>query len=153
MQRFRDFLNIGVSPNPFDPESDVTADMERDLAVLRKLCGDEALKNVVIVTAMWPGAGPEIRDAYELELRKSDLWKAVQDGGATMVLHDGSLASAQTIVRRVIDNPPLTLHIQREFTKVCKDIMRMIAEDESEGSSEVQVEELYRHIIQTRRAV
>lgn len=91
--------------------------------MFRKLCGDDALKNIIIVTNMWGQVSPEIGMAREKELASDDiLFKPVLDKGAVMLRHDNTLSSAQTIIRRIISNHPKVLKIQRELVDERKDI-------------------------------
>ena len=73
--------------------------------MFRKLCGDETLKNVLIVTTMWGAVEPSIGDAREKELTTNDLlFKPVLDKGARMLRHDNTPGRAQDIVRSVMRN-------------------------------------------------
>lgn len=100
----------------------------RNFRMFRKLCGDETLKNVTIVTNMWSEVTLERGAARERELATDDvLFKPVLDEGATMERHDGSLTSAQEIVRRIINNTPMTLRVQREIVDEKKDIKETAA--------------------------
>ena len=99
--------------------------------MFRKLCGDETLRNVVIVTNMWGEVTLEKGAARELELRTDDvLFKPVIDKGAVMVRHDNTLGSAQAIMRQLVDNKPRALRIQRELVDEGKDITQTAAGEE-----------------------
>lgn len=114
MHRISDFRMGGIS--------------RRNFSMFRKLCGDETLRNVVIVTNMWSEVTPEKGAARELELRSDDiLFKSVIDKGALMVRHDNSIGSAQAILRHLVDNPPRALRIQRELVDEGKDITQTAA--------------------------
>jgi hypothetical protein len=92
---------------------ETTGVSRKNWVMFRKLCGEKALQNVVIVTNMWEDIDPRIGSAREAELTR-DL-KPVLDGGATMARHDKTLSSAQTIIRLLLNNHPLPLRIQEEF--------------------------------------
>ena len=92
--------------------------------MFHKLCGDDALKNVVIVTNMWELVESEARgEARERELSTdSDLFQPAVAKGATMMRHNNTLESAHTILARIVDNLPDALRIQRELVDEGKDI-------------------------------
>lgn len=114
MHRISDFRMTGIS--------------RRNFSMFRKLCGDETLKNVVIVTNMWGEVTPEKGAARELELRTDALlFKPVIDKGAEMVRHDGTRRAAEAIIRHLVDNPPQVLRIQRELVDEHKDITQTAA--------------------------
>ena len=84
--------------------------------MFRELCGDNALKNVVIVTNMWGRVDPQLGEAHEAELRAKDtLFKPILDKGGQMARHDNTASSARDILRRILCNHPLPLHIQEEL--------------------------------------
>lgn len=71
----------------------------RNLRVFHRLCGQNSLKNVVIVTTMWDKVTLEEGERREQELQSSEtLFKPLLDEGAVMCRHDGTLASAMGII-------------------------------------------------------
>lgn len=87
----------------------------KNFRLFRKLCGDDTLKNVVIVTNMWGDVSPEVGESRERELATNELFfKPALDKGAHMVRHDNTPASAQRILREILGFPPEALLIQRE---------------------------------------
>lgn len=109
MHRISDFRVGGIS--------------RKNFSMFRKLCGDETLKNVVIVTNMWGEVALEKGMAREHELRTDDLlFKPVLDKGAEMLRHENTLSSAQAILMHLINNNPMTLRIQKELVDEGKDI-------------------------------
>jgi len=92
--------------------------------MFQNLCGDMALRNVVIVTNMWGGVEPEIGEARETELRTEGVFfKPALDKGTRMARHENTDKSAEAIVRLLIDNNPLPLQIQKELINERKDIV------------------------------
>jgi WD40 repeat protein len=74
----------------------------RNFDLLKELCGQKTLKNVVILTHMEDEVSA--REYRVTRLQKSDLfYKLALDDGAQFVPHDGSLQSARAILRRIID--------------------------------------------------
>ncbi|THH31507.1 hypothetical protein EUX98_g2680 [Antrodiella citrinella] len=95
----------------------------RNFNMFRKLCGDETLKNVLLVTTMWSHVDLKTGESREEELRTDEiLFKPVLDKGAQLVRHDNTLQSAQAILYRLIQNHPEPLRIQRELVDEKKDI-------------------------------
>lgn len=93
----------------------------RSFNVFRKLCGDGALKNVVIVTNMWNKVRPVEGEARELELMKSDrFFKPALDKGARVFRHDNTTLSAQNIICSVLGNTPMPLAIQYELVDLSR---------------------------------
>ena len=114
MHRISDFKVGGIS--------------RRNFNMFRKLCGDETLSNVVIVTNMWGEVSAERGEERERELRTDDLLFApALQKGACMLRHDNALGSAQTILRRIVVNRPRALQIQRELVDEGKDISKTAA--------------------------
>lgn len=100
----------------------------RNFSMFRKLCGDETLENVIIVTNMWSQVTPEEGNAREAELRNDNLlFKPVLAKGAGMLRHNNTAESAAAILMHLINNTPLTLRIQRELVDEKKDISQTAA--------------------------
>ena len=91
-----------------------TGSAGRNFEMLSKLCGDTALKNVVLVTNMWGEVGLTVGESRENEL-SSDFFKPAIDKGASMIRHDNTAESAHNIVRSIMKNSPMVLQIQREL--------------------------------------
>lgn len=75
----------------------------QNLRMFHKICGQDSLKNVVIVTTMWDKVSPEDGKRREEELRSSEtLFKPLLDEGAAMYRHDGTPASASAIIDHLL---------------------------------------------------
>ncbi|KAJ2935282.1 hypothetical protein H1R20_g1815, partial [Candolleomyces eurysporus] len=100
----------------------------RNFRMFRQLCGDDTLKNVIILTNMWGEVSKSVGEARERELASDGLFfKPVLEKGAQMLRHDHTLESAQAIIRRLLDNNPQALQIQREIVNEKKDILQTAA--------------------------
>jgi len=107
--RISDFKMTGIS--------------RRNFGMFRKLCGDDALQNVVIVTNMWGEVNAEVGNKREAELMsQDDFFKPVIEKGARMARHQNKANSAKRIIRFILGNHPLPLRIQEELVKENKDI-------------------------------
>ena len=124
MHRISDFKVGGIS--------------RRNFNMFRKLCGDETLSNVVIVTNMWGQVSLDVGEERERELRTNDLLFApALQKGASMLRHDNTLGSAQTILRHIVDNEPKALRIQRELVDEGKGISETAAGIELDSELEI----------------
>jgi len=89
----------------------------KNFKIFRKLCGESALQNVIIITTMWDSlADRQIGEKREAQLKGRDIFfKPVLENGARMIRHDNTAPSAEGILRLVLDNRPLPLCIQVEL--------------------------------------
>ena len=94
--------------------------------MFRELCGELALKNVVLVTNMWGNVSHEIGEVRENELSRQ-FFKPALEKGAKIVRHHNTAESAHDIVRRIMVNNPVVLRIQRELADEQKDIAETAA--------------------------
>ena len=108
--------------------------------MFRKLCGDNTLQNVVIVTNMWGEVDPQVGEAREAELVREDIFfKPVLEKGAQMARHKNTTPSAENIIRLVLDNHPLPLRIQTELVTEHKDISETSAGEELNRELNAQI--------------
>jgi len=100
----------------------------KNFRLFRKLCGDDALKNVVIATNMWGDVSEEIGSAREKELAESELFfKPALEKGAKMVRHDNTAESAKCIIQNFVESVPEVLSIQREVVDEKKSVAETAA--------------------------
>ncbi|KAF8153675.1 P-loop containing nucleoside triphosphate hydrolase protein [Mycena galopus ATCC 62051] len=86
----------------------------RNLRMFRKLCGDDALKNVVIVTTRWDDV-PE-KDRGAMEKREKELMETTGKffepliaGGGRFLRHDNTTESARRITETFLEKDPIAL--------------------------------------------
>ena len=70
---------------------------------------------------MWNVDPPNVNEARESEL-SSRFFKPALDKGSQMVRHYNTIQSAHDIIRRIVNNHPVVLQIQRELVDERKDI-------------------------------
>lgn len=88
-----------------------------------KLCGEDALPNVVLLTSMWGEVTPERGAARERELATDDLlFKPALDSGANMLRYGDSVESARSIISSIMNNSPRALRIQEQLVDAQTDI-------------------------------
>jgi GTPase Era involved in 16S rRNA processing len=89
--------------------------------VFQKLCGDDGLSNVTIVTTMWDTISPELHNEREAALEF--FFKPVLDKGGQVVCHCDTSDSAKSIISSLIDRKlAQPLQIQRELFDNTMDI-------------------------------
>ena len=95
----------------------------KNFKMFQKLCGDNALQNVIIVTNMWGEVNPQVGEEREAELMGKDLFfKPALEKGAQMARHENTVPSAENIIRLILDHDPLPLDIQRELVDQGKEV-------------------------------
>ena len=108
--------------------------------IFQELCGETFLPNVVIVTNMWDQIDLQVGEAREVELMREDtFFRSVFDQGAQIARNGNTVASAQNIIRLVLDNYPLPLRIQRELVEQHKDISATSASEELHREINAQI--------------
>ena len=90
----------------------------KNLKMFGKLCGDGAIRNVILATTMWRSLDKYFEDKHlrrERELREN-YWKPMIDCGSTMTRFLKTYHSAWTIVDLIsVTNTPHPLLIQEEL--------------------------------------
>jgi len=89
-----------------------------NLAMFRRLCGDDCLPNVVFVTTMWDAVmDKEECEAREMELKGSAYWGPLLDMGARSGRYYGGFESALEIVGMVKNCRKIVLDIQKQIVE------------------------------------
>ncbi|KAI5982160.1 P-loop containing nucleoside triphosphate hydrolase protein [Pisolithus marmoratus] len=89
-----------------------------NLRMFHKLCGEDSLKNVAIVTTMWDKVTTEEGQQREQELRsKPNLLKSLLDHGAVMRRHDRTPQSASKLIDDLLLRESTTVQIVRELVE------------------------------------
>lgn len=92
----------------------------KNLDMFRKLCGDDALKNVVLGTTKWGDVTPEVGQRRGQQLQDTYWKEMVQHGSVIMQVHADS-ASAWQIVNRILENEAVNfVLIQEEVIELQK---------------------------------
>ena len=101
-------------------DSGITDTSFRSLAMLKHLCGDDALSNIVLATTFWEICS-SIEDAVsrETELMNTEaLWGYFLDRGSVVFRHYNRVASAEAVVEHLLKAQPLAvLQIQKEIVE------------------------------------
>ena len=118
----------------------------RNFNMFRKLCGESTLKNVVLVTNMWKDDAQDINEAREKEL-SSKFFKPALDKSAQMVRHHNTTESAHNIIRKIMENHPVPLQIQRELVDEGKSIIDTAA---GESINQALKEQIRKHQVELK---
>ena len=124
----------------------------RNFGTFRELCGDENLKNVILVTNMWGEVSPDVGEVREQEL-VGEFFKPALDKGAQIARHHNTVKSAHDIIRRILKNQPVALRIQRELVDEHKDITDTAAgqaANEQIGRHQVELEAVREGVLLAR---
>ena len=101
----------------------------RNYGVFRKPCGEQTLKNVVIMTNMWDKATLEDGETRERQLF-TQFFKLAVDKGAQFHRHPKTAETAHTVIRAALGNYPLALQIQEELVDQCMEFSRTAVGEE-----------------------
>ncbi|OCH89845.1 hypothetical protein OBBRIDRAFT_793907 [Obba rivulosa] len=113
----------------------------RNFSMFQRLCGVDALRNVVIATTRWEEVDVKTGAERQDELAtKTVFFKPVLDEGAKMLRHDNGLESAQAIIRCFLRNQPKALLIQKEMVDEDKPLSETEAGRELQRDIRAQME-------------
>lgn len=107
---------------------------QSNLRMFHKLCGDDSLKNVAIITTMWDKVTTEEGQRREQELRSGhNLFKPLLEKGAVMERYDGTRQSASNIINYLLGKESTTVQIVRELVEEHKSLEETAAGAELRG--------------------
>jgi hypothetical protein len=88
----------------------------RNLAMFRKLCGADPMKNVILATTFWGDVNPQVGLGREHELRTNpDYWAEMIDEGARMAHFKNTRESALDLVLDLVPKGRVSLDIQKQM--------------------------------------
>ncbi|KAH6847778.1 P-loop containing nucleoside triphosphate hydrolase protein [Chaetomium sp. MPI-CAGE-AT-0009] len=88
----------------------------RTFEILKRVCGDAALRNVMLVTTMWSSENEDQGSRREAQLR-SMFWPYLLDRGSSMNRFYGGRGSAVVLISQLLSKTPVTLELQIELVK------------------------------------
>jgi len=94
----------------------------KNFKMFRELCGENTLKNVVLVTNMWGLVTSDQQGAAREQQLKDKYFKAAIEKGAKLCRYNNDLESGQGILREILGKEPVVLKIQEELIDEGKDI-------------------------------
>lgn len=93
---------------------------KRNIPMFKKLCGPDALKNVILCTNMWDRVSLNIGTKFEEELVSTpEFWDWMKSQGSLVCRHDGDRASAVRLVETLVQKKSeLALGVQPQIASV-----------------------------------
>ena len=96
--------------------------VRKNIEIFKKICGNDALKNVVIGTTKWGDVSLEVGQRREQQLRDYSCKEMVQQGSVIMQVHADS-SSAWKIVNRILENDAVDfVRFQKAFRNAISDM-------------------------------
>ncbi|KAI3224903.1 hypothetical protein DTO012A9_6924 [Penicillium roqueforti] len=89
----------------------------RNIQTFRNLCGEDALRKVILVTTMWDKVQSSEGDMREKQLKDTkDFWGWMLSKGSTCHRHDNTKTTARSIVQRLTKHKsPIITDIQKQL--------------------------------------
>ncbi|KAG2336074.1 P-loop containing nucleoside triphosphate hydrolase protein [Suillus weaverae] len=111
----------------------------RNLNMFRKLCGENAEKNVILVTTKWGEVTAEVGARREHQL-KSSFWQEMVAHGSRVARFGGTCMSAWDVIKPILANNAVVeaIRIQEELV----DLGRMIPETDAGNTLRVALKEM-----------
>lgn len=112
-----------------------------------KICGDDAMRNVLIVTTMWEEVHQEVGERREGELMNKEIFfKGALNHGARMCRHHNTVLSARNTVRELLGLSPRVVQMQHEIVDECKDLPQTAAGEELQSELERQAKDYHQRM-------
>ncbi|KAL4062813.1 hypothetical protein V8B97DRAFT_1877360 [Scleroderma yunnanense] len=103
----------------------------KNLRVFEKLCGDDAMAQVVLVTTMWDEVERDVGEQRLQELRTS-YWKGMISRGSTTFAYENTPDSARNFLKQVAEKSSERQHVllQKEISELKKTLRETAAGQE-----------------------
>ena len=98
----------------------------KTLNIFKKICGQLALKNVLLVTTRWNEVDEAVGASREKELRET-FWAYMLSNGSTMTRFYGNRDSAVGIASQLMSKQNIVLELQRELVDDGKTLQQTVA--------------------------
>lgn len=98
----------------------------RIFEIVRKICGDQALKNVLLVTSRWSQVNQTDGSKRESQLREK-FWAYMLAKGSNMSRFHGDRDSAIALVSQLLCKDNVVLELQTELSDEGKDLDMTVA--------------------------
>lgn len=87
----------------------------RNFEMFRRICGEKALKNVVLLTTMWDKLTDRVEGLDRDQQLRQDFWSLMEANGSYIASFDGSREMAEAVLTRLLAKDEVILDIQREL--------------------------------------
>lgn len=98
----------------------------KTLNIFKKICGQLALKNVILVTTRWNEVEESLGASREQQLR-DNFWAYMLNNGSTMARFYGDRDSAIGMASQLVSQRGIVLEIQRELVDEGKTLKQTVA--------------------------
>ena len=98
----------------------------KTLEIFKKICGNLALKNVILVSTRWNEVESSVGALREQQLR-DDFWAYMLGHGSTMARFYGDRDSAIGIASQLVSRQSIILELQRELVHEGKTLKQTVA--------------------------
>ena len=156
----RKFSGILYLHNICDPK--VGGSLQRNMAMFKKLCGPDPLKNVVVITTFWDEIDLDQGIEFETELKTKDrFFKGLVEGGSKFVRFgkfppgkipkDPGFFPPISIVSELVALDPVFIKMQKELAdgktvEENKDILKMFSSKNSSASMAIKEASLIAYV-------
>ncbi|KAL2060460.1 hypothetical protein VTL71DRAFT_9491 [Oculimacula yallundae] len=86
----------------------------RTLDIFKEICGEKALRNVILASTRWDKVEEQEGAARETELRQK-FWSYMLDHGSKMTRYHGDRDSAHAMISQLLGSSNIVLDIQRQL--------------------------------------
>lgn len=134
----------------------------KTLDIFKNICGDLALKNVLLVTSRWSEVSEDLGSKRERELRE-DFWAYMLHKGSMLGRYTGDRPSAVTLISQILSKDTVVLDLQKDLVDEGKDLNETLAGQYVDGSLEkkkreyekalANLEQLKRELLEEDRAM
>ncbi|MBE3042613.1 hypothetical protein IMZ48_08560 [Candidatus Bathyarchaeota archaeon] len=108
---------------------------KKNLFMLKKLCGADGLKNVLLVSTMWEIVDENTGSSREQELvNTEEFWGVLIRSGARVKRHDNGRESAMRLLKELVQNKKMAMSIQKEMVTEGKTL------DQTQAGIEIESE-------------
>jgi len=109
----------------------------KNLTMFKKLCGDRALKNVILATTKWDDIAPGVGEPREQQL-SNKYWKEMVSQGSKIKRFTHTRESAWAIVDPIVNKDPISVLIQQELV----DLQKLLPQSEAGKTLRYSLQEL-----------
>ena len=89
----------------------------KNLKMFQRICGPDALQNVLLTTTQWSKVNPALGAEREGNLRHEDFWAGLISQGASLERFMDTRESGLELITKLIENEPKPLHIQDQMVE------------------------------------
>lgn len=87
----------------------------RNFEMFKKICGETAMSNVVLLTTMWDKLTDELEGLDRDQELRENWWSVMEENGSYIARFDGSKEMAEAMIALLLYKEPVVLRIQKEL--------------------------------------